>query len=237
MIYHSTNKRNMQGFTLIELLVVIDIIAILAGMLLPALNQAREMSRKSTCSNNMKQFALASAYYVNTYNDNYHPSYVKTPYFHWEPTLQEYINNKNNWELYGCPSTMPILKTLYGDGAVNYMAYSINSDVFPYSAGDWTGFYTPNAGKVSSVKKAARTFMLACPRTDANKRYALRGNSMKYGNSETVVGNGHWKNANISFIDGHVENQPLIYGQFFNVAMQLPANKDGSGTSSSHLWE
>lgn len=175
--------------------------------------------------------------YVNTYNDHFHPSYVKTPYYHWTPALQELINNSNNWERYGCPSIMPTLKALYGDGAKNYMAYSINSDVYPYSTGTWDNFYTPNAQKVSSVKKVARTFMLACPRTDANKRYALRGNSMRYGNSDNVVGNGHRKNANISFIDGHVENQPLIYAQYFNVAMQLPANKDGSGSASSSLWE
>jgi prepilin-type N-terminal cleavage/methylation domain-containing protein len=62
------NRKHFAGFTLIELLVVIAIIGILAALLLPALNEARNAAKTSSCLSNTKQIGLAMQNYANSYD-------------------------------------------------------------------------------------------------------------------------------------------------------------------------
>src|SRR5438552_11513732 len=99
------------GFTLIELLVVIAIIAILAGLLVPAVQQAREAANRTQCANNLKQIGLAIHLYHNDFN-RLPPSRISDEGPSWAWLILPYLDQDamfKEWEtgkpFYLCPST------------------------------------------------------------------------------------------------------------------------------------
>ena len=95
-IFHPLfTSRSRRGFTLVELLVVIAIIGTLVGLLLPAVQSARESSRRTACSNNIRQLALACHNYADA-NSGYLPNSARpgTVRISWITRILPYIEQQ-----------------------------------------------------------------------------------------------------------------------------------------------
>jgi len=222
-------------FTLIELLIVIAIIAILAAMLLPGLNRARDMAKKIQCVSAIRQNMASLSMYAIDFNDCV---ILTTPsaggYKTWVQSIigdmftrqESYLKNKN---LLVCPSTT--LQGQYYDIYRTYGMYAVWADSAAAGRIDSTGkFYYVNAvtpGTDTYYKinkfKSPSTFPLLAD-TQYLAGVANAGRPCWYYGPKVLAENSavsllHRNQANCAFVDGHVES--LNYGALGGTAVQI----------------
>lgn len=155
---HTSARR---GLTLVELLAVIAIVGVLVGLLLPAVQTAREASRRSTCSNNLRQIALGVLLHVESQSVFPMGQVVvlsnTTTMIGWTATmpLNSMPNNRRCWMQFICPYVD--LQSVYDDTLNGVMAGN-----FPFQRTSATQRYPlfmcpsdPNAGKIAYYNRGA----------------------------------------------------------------------------------
>ena len=241
--------KRTRNFTLIELLVVIAIIAILAAMLLPALNQAREKANSAKCVSNQKQIAQSMNFYVGDFGDFYPRSYeygAASP----ENWVYKLFNNKyatsgavffcasqKDWSGVGTRPAAFIANPLASKTPAN-QSYGYNWEYIGTSVR--AGGTNQQHCKVTSIKQPSKTILqadiIASPAKYNQGGYVLMANYRNdRAGTDGFPDTRHSGGLNITWIDGHVSYATGV--NTFNPFTTAPFANGNKNGDPENYWD